>query len=141
MVTCFSLSSFLVIKFSFHRTDIFTFSQVALLLSRKIENNSFISVLFESTSFSKMQISLVGNSLTLKDPFISESYIEIKLSSIFIFTLLCGASKGFMKAFQDEKFGRSVKKLWLGRLFYRIAVYVLMFLSDIYLFHYLESIK
>ena len=37
---------------------------------------------------------------TLKDPFISESFIEIKLSEIFIFTFLCGASKGFMKAFK-----------------------------------------
>ena len=38
--------------------------------------------------------------LTLKDPFISESCIEIKIELNFIFTLLCGASKGFMKAFK-----------------------------------------
>ena len=37
-------------------------------------------------------------SLTLKDPIISESCIEIKIKLIFIFTLLCGASKGFIKA-------------------------------------------
>ena len=33
--------------------------------------------------------------LTLKDPIISESCIEIKNKLNFIFTLLCGASKGF----------------------------------------------
>ena len=36
--------------------------------------------------------------LTLNVPCISESSIEKKLSQIFIFTLLCGASKGFMRA-------------------------------------------
>ena len=38
--------------------------------------------------------------LTLKDPFISESCIEIKIELNFYFTLLCDASKGFMKAFK-----------------------------------------
>ena len=36
---------------------------------------------------------------TLNDPCISESCIEIKIKSNFYFTLLCGASKGFTKAF------------------------------------------
>ena len=40
------------------------------------------------------------NLLTLKDPFISESCIEIKIESNFFFTFLRGASKGFMKAFK-----------------------------------------
>ena len=37
--------------------------------------------------------------LTLNVPSISESCIETKIKLIFIFTLLCGALKGFMKAF------------------------------------------
>ena len=36
--------------------------------------------------------------LTLPTPCISQSYIKIKINLSFIFTLLCGASKGFMKA-------------------------------------------
>ena len=36
--------------------------------------------------------------LTLPVPCISESCIEINIKLIFIFTLLCGTSKGFMKA-------------------------------------------
>ena len=44
--------------------------------------------------------------LTLKDPFISENCIEIKIELNF-FTLLCGASKGFMKPFEAPQ--RSVK--------------------------------
>ena len=36
--------------------------------------------------------------LTLPNLYISESCIEIKLNLNFIFILLCGASKGFMKA-------------------------------------------
>ena len=39
--------------------------------------------------------------LTLPTPCISEGCI--KITKVFIFTLLCGASKGFMKAFQVFK--------------------------------------
>ena len=38
--------------------------------------------------------------LTLNVLCISESYTEIKIKLIFFFTLLCGASKGLMKAFK-----------------------------------------
>ena len=38
--------------------------------------------------------------LTLNVPCISESYIAIKIKLKFYFTLLCGPSKGFMKAFK-----------------------------------------
>ena len=44
-------------------------------------------------------------------PCISESYIEIKIKLNFICTLLCGASKGFMKTlrgFHVETFQRGV---------------------------------
>ena len=41
--------------------------------------------------------------LTLPVRYISESCIEIKIKLIFFFTLLCGASKGFMKAFKAFK--------------------------------------
>ena len=37
---------------------------------------------------------------SFKGPFVSESCIEIKIELHFIFTLLCDASKGFMKAFK-----------------------------------------
>ena len=36
--------------------------------------------------------------LTLPAPCISETYIKMKITQIFIFTRLCGASEGFMKA-------------------------------------------
>ena len=36
--------------------------------------------------------------LALPALYISESCIKIKLTQIFIFAFLCGASKGFMKA-------------------------------------------
>ena len=39
--------------------------------------------------------------LTLPTPCISEGCI--KITKVFIFTLLCGASKGFMKAFKVFK--------------------------------------
>ena len=39
-------------------------------------------------------------SLTLKDPFISESCIEIKIKLNFYFQTSCRDSKGFMKAFK-----------------------------------------
>ena len=38
--------------------------------------------------------------LTLPAPGISESYIEIKVKLDFFLTLLCRASKGFMKVFK-----------------------------------------
>ena len=38
--------------------------------------------------------------LTLPAPFISESCMKIKIYLIFIFTILCGASTGLMKAFK-----------------------------------------
>ena len=38
--------------------------------------------------------------LTLNVLYISESCIEIKIKLNFILTLLCGSSKGFMKAFK-----------------------------------------
>ena len=38
--------------------------------------------------------------LTLPTLCISESCIEIKITYFFLFTLRCGASKGFMKAFK-----------------------------------------
>ena len=58
-------------------------------------------------------ISVLPMYLTLPVPCISESCIEIK-SFFFFFTLLCGASKGFMKAFKafiksSEAPQRSVK--------------------------------
>ena len=40
------------------------------------------------------------SSLILNVPCISESCIEIKIKFSFYFTLLCGASKGFMKVFK-----------------------------------------
>ena len=36
----------------------------------------------------------------IKVPCISESYIEVKIKLIFIFTLLCGAAKSFLKTFR-----------------------------------------
>ena len=36
--------------------------------------------------------------LTLLAPCVSESYLKIKINLNFYFALLCGASKGFMKA-------------------------------------------
>ena len=38
---------------------------------------------------------------------------------------------GCVSMYQDEKFGGSVKKLWLGGLFYRVTVYALRFLSGL----------
>ena len=38
--------------------------------------------------------------LTLSTPCISASCIEIEINLVFVFTLLCGASKGFMKVFK-----------------------------------------
>ena len=40
---------------------------------------------------------LTKRPFTLPTPCISESCIEIKINLNFYFTLLCGASKGFMK--------------------------------------------
>ena len=53
--------------------------------------------------------------ITLPILYISESCIKIDINLIFIFTLLCGASKGFMKALTAfikpfEAPQRSVKK-------------------------------
>ena len=48
--------------------------------------------------------------LTLNDTCISESCIEIKIKLNFYFALLCGASKGFMKALKD--FIKSYKIFW-----------------------------
>ena len=41
--------------------------------------------------------------LTLPVPCISESYIEMKIELIFVFTLLCVTSKGFMKPFESPQ--------------------------------------
>ena len=42
----------------------------------------------------------LGTALTPPAPCISESYIKIRINWIFVFTLLCAASKGFLKAFR-----------------------------------------
>ena len=44
-----------------------------------------------------MYLEVWGTILTLNVPCISESRIEIKIKLIFIFTLLCVASEGFMQ--------------------------------------------
>ena len=53
------------------------------------------------TIFNEIKYNLMLVLLTLNVRCISESFIEIyKLSQSFIFTLLCGASKSYMKAFK-----------------------------------------
>ena len=60
------------------------------------------SIFFESFS----------SHITLNVPRICESCIEIKIKLSFIFALLCGASKGFMKAFKPfiKPFRSTTKK-------------------------------
>ena len=78
-----------------------------------IVNYEHILLLFFDDSFVDLeQINVlwvrdVLHVLTLPVPCISKSCIEIKIKLNFIFTLLCGASKGFMKAFKAPQ--RSVK--------------------------------
>ena len=43
-----------------------------------------------------------GEMLILNVPCVSQSCIEIKINLNFTFTILCGVSKGFMKAFKCE---------------------------------------
>ena len=57
----------------------------------------------DSETAEEKQVHLSHNQflrLTLKDPFISERCIEIKIELNFYFYIFSGASKGFMKAFK-----------------------------------------
>ena len=52
--------------------------------------------------------------LTLPAPCISESFIEIKIKLKFFFTLLCGTSKGLMKAFSSSGIGTGRVKVFFN---------------------------
>ena len=77
-------------------TDITNEEPIQVCLNVLIKNDQIVHV-------SRKMNWKVRNDKTkiiLPTPFISESCIKIKINLNFIFTLLCGASKGFRKAFK-----------------------------------------
>ena len=56
---------------------------------------------FTTLCMKGLRRSFLCSNFNTSRPSISESCMKIKIKLNFIFTLLCGASKSFMKAFKD----------------------------------------